>query len=351
MSRDIKIADSLIGGKHPPFIVAEMSGNHNRSIDRALKIAEAAALSGVNALKLQTYTADTMTLNIKKDEFYIDDSESLWKGKSLYALYEEAFTPWEWHARIFERCRELGLIAFSTPFDETAVDFLEGLDVPAYKIASFENNHLPLIKKVATTGKPLILSTGMASVAELDDAVRIAKKYGCRDIILLKCTSSYPSDPLAANLRTIPHLKEMFDLEVGVSDHTPGIGVSIASVSLGAIMIERHFTLSRSDNGVDSVFSLEPSEMKMLCQESFRAWQALGKVHYGPTEKEKSSTRFKRSLYISKDLQRGDLITPESIRVIRPGNGLPPKYYDLVMGKRISRDVKKGTPLSMEDIN
>ncbi|HBR21699.1 MAG TPA: pseudaminic acid synthase [Nitrospiraceae bacterium] len=345
MSKIIKIGNRLIGNGHPPFIIAEMSGNHNSSLERALAIVEAAAKSGAHALKLQTYTADTMTLDIKEGEFFINDPKSLWKGSSLYDLYKTAYTPWEWHEAIFKKCRELGIICFSTPFDETAVDFLESLDAPAYKIASFENNHLPLIRKAASTGKPLIISTGMATIAELDEVVRTAREAGCKDIVMLKCTSTYPATPDGTNLLTIPHLKELFNVEVGLSDHTIGIGVAVASVALGATMIEKHFTLSRADGGVDSAFSMEPDEMKMLVEETYKAWQALGGVNYGPTEKEKASIRFRRSVYAVKDIKKGEAFTPENIRIIRPGGGLPPKYHDVLLGKKASCDIKRGTPI------
>jgi N-acetylneuraminate synthase len=323
-----------------------MSGNHNQSLDRALAIVDAAAKSGAHALKLQTYTADTMTLDIAEREFFINDPDSLWKGKSLYELYKEAYTPWEWHKPIFDRCKELGIIGFSTPFDDTAVDFLESLNVPCYKIASFENTDIPLIRKVAATKKPMIISTGMATIAELDETVCTAREAGCKDLILLKCTSSYPATPEDTNILTIPHMAKLFDCQVGLSDHTMGIGTAVASVALGATMIEKHFTLSRADGGVDSAFSMEPDEMRALVSETERAWQALGKVIYGPTEKEKKSLIFRRSLYIVQDMKKGDVLTRENLRAIRPGLGLPPKYYDVLLGKCVSRDTKKGTPLS-----
>ena len=344
----IQIENHIISPNHPPFIIAEMSGNHNQSLERALEIVEAAARAGVHALKLQTYRADTMTLDVEHGEFFIDDESNLWKGQSLYKLYQQAYTPWEWHKPIFDRCRELGLIAFSTPFDETAVDFLEELDVPCYKIASFENNHLPLIRKVASTGKPLILSTGMATVAELDEAVRTAREAGCRDLILLKCTSTYPASPEDSNLLTIPHMRDLFQCQVGLSDHTLGIGVAVASVALGATVIEKHFTLSRAEGGVDAAFSLEPHEMKLLVEETERAWQALGTISYGVTENEQKSLRFRRSIYVTRDIKAGEKLTKENIRVIRPGFGLAPKYYEIVLGKVVNRDVEKGTPLSWD---
>lgn len=331
-----------------PFIIAEMSGNHNQSLDKALEIVELSAKAGVDALKLQTYTADTMTLNIAEREFFIKDKNSLWSGTSLYDLYKKAYTPWEWHEPIFKRCKELGILGFSTPFDSTSVEFLESLDVPMYKIASFENIDLPLIKKVAQTGKPIIASTGMASIAELDELVRTARENGCRDLTLLKCTSSYPSTPEGTNLLTIPHMRELFNCKVGLSDHTLGIGAAVASVALGAAVIEKHFTISRADGGVDSVFSLEPTEMKMLVEEASRAYEALGEIHYGISEQEKKSLQFRRSLYIVEDMKAGDVITEKNMRSIRPGVGLSPKYYDVVIGKTVKSDIKRGTPLSFE---
>lgn len=329
-----------------PFVIAEMSGNHNHSLERALKIVDAAANAGVQALKIQTYTAKTMTIDVDKNEFKISNQDSLWQGKSLYQLYGEAYTPWEWHKPIFDRCRELGIVGFSTPFDETAVDFLESLDVPCYKIASFENVDLPLIRKVAATGKPIIMSTGMATIGELDEAVRTAREAGCQDIILLKCTSSYPASPQNSNLKTISHMKDLFHCEVGLSDHTLGIGAAVASVALGATVIEKHFTLSRADGGVDVAFSLEPQEMKMLVEETERAWQALGDITYGPTEQEKASLQFRRSLYVTQDMKTGDVLTQENMRPIRPGLGLKPKYYDMILGKKVKKDVSRGTPVS-----
>ncbi len=346
MTEKLKIAGRLIGQNHIPFIIAEISGNHNQSLDRALEIVEAAAKSGAQALKIQTYTPDTMTLDLDEREFHISDSNSLWEGTSLYKLYGKAYTPWEWHKPIFDRALELGIIAFSTPFDDTAVDFLESLDVPCYKIASFENTDLQLIRRVAATGKPLIISTGMATVAELDETVCAARKAGCNDLILLKCTSTYPATAVNTNILTIPHLREMFGCEVGLSDHTMGVGVSVASVALGATVIEKHFTLNRADGGVDSTFSIEPSEMVQLVLETERAWQALGQVSYGPTEAEKKSLQFRRSLYVVQDLKVGDVFTHDNVRAIRPGYGLPIKFFDVFFGKRVTSDVSRGTPLS-----
>ncbi|MDR6956248.1 N-acetylneuraminate synthase [Pseudomonas brassicacearum] len=341
-----KIGHCVIGAEAPPFIIAEMSGNHNQSLEVALEIVEAAARAGAHALKLQTYTAETMTLDLNEGEFFIKDPNSLWAGTSLYELYEKAHTPWEWHAPIFARAKALGLLAFSTPFDETAVDFLETLDVPAYKIASFENTDLPLIRRVAATGKPLIISTGMASVAELDETVRAAREAGCKDLVLLKCTSTYPATPANSNVRTIPHLRELFGCEVGLSDHSMGVGVSVAAVALGATVVEKHFTLDRAAGGVDASFSLEPAELAALVIETERAWQAMGQVHYGVTEAERKSLIYRRSLYVTQDMSPGDAFTPQNVRAIRPGLGLPPKYADSLMGRCARQAIKRGTPLA-----
>ena len=346
--KGFRLGNRLVGSGNPPFVVAEMSGNHNHSLERALSIVEAAAKAGAHALKLQTYTADTMTINAAHGEFYIDDPGSLWQGQTLYQLYQQAYTPWEWHKPIFDRCRELGLVAFSTPFDATAVDFLESLDVPCYKIASFENTDLPLIRKAAATGKPLIISCGMANLAELDEAVREAKKAGCGEIVLLKCTSTYPAPPESTNLATLPHMRQLFGCEVGLSDHTQGIGVAVAAVALGATFIEKHFTLSRADGGVDAGFSLEPAEMKALVQETERAWKAMGTIFYGVTDKEQASLKHRRSLYVVRDIKRGECFTRDNVRAIRPGLGLPPKYYDIILGRRAARDLPAGTPVAWE---
>lgn len=334
-----------IGRDTPPFVIAEMSGNHNHSLERALQIVEAAAAAGAHALKIQTYTADTMTLDSDRGEFLITDPNSLWQGKSLYALYQEAHTPWEWHRPIFARARALGLIAFSTPFDESAVDFLETLDVPCYKIASFENTDLPLIRKVAATGKPMIISTGMATAGDLDEAVRTARAAGCHHLVLLKCTSTYPATPANTNLRTIPHLRELFGCEAGLSDHTMGVGAAVASVALGATVIEKHFTLARADGGVDSAFSLEPVEMRTLVLETERAWQALGTVSYGASAAEEKSKAFRRSIYACRDISAGEVLTSENIRIIRPGHGLQPRYYDLCLGRTARSSIARGTPI------
>lgn len=344
----MQIGNLSVGSAWPPMVIAEMSGNHNQSLDRALAIVDAAAASGAHALKIQTYTADTMTLAINEGEFFIEDEGSLWKGNSLHELYQQAHTPWEWHEPIMRRARERGMICFSTPFDETAVDFLESLGVPAYKIASFENVHVPLIRKVAATGKPLIMSTGMATISELDEAVRAAREAGNKDLVLLKCTSTYPASADNSNLLTIPHLRQLFGCEVGLSDHTMGCGVAIAAVALGATVIEKHFTLHRSDGGVDSTFSLEPAELTTLVTETKQAWQSLGMISYGPTDAEKKSLVFRRSIYIARDLEEGDELTADSLRCIRPGLGLAPKYYEVLLGKHVTRAVRKGTKVTWD---
>ena len=344
----ISIAGRRIGLGESPFIIAEMSGNHNQSLDRALEIVDAAAKAGAHGLKIQTYTPDTMTIDLDEREFHISDSKSLWAGTSLYKLYGEAYTPWEWHQPIFDRARALGMIPFSSPFDETAVDFLESLNVSCYKIASFENTDVQLIRRVAATGKPLIMSTGMATAAELDESVRAAREAGCRDLILLKCTSTYPATAENTNIRTIPHMRELFGCEVGLSDHTMGSGVSVASVALGATVIEKHFTLRRADGGVDSAFSIELAELTDLVEATERAWQALGSVSYGPTEAERKSLQYRRSLYVVEAVAAGQVLTRENVRAIRPGLGLPTKYLDVLIGKRVARDVARGTALTWD---
>lgn len=328
-----------------------MSGNHNQSLDQALRIVEEAAKAGVDALKLQTYTPDTMTLDINKGEFFISDPNSLWHGHTVYSLYEKAHTPWEWHKPIFERANELGITAFSSPFDESSVDFLESLNVPCYKIASFENTDIPLIEKVASTGKPMIISTGMATLAELDETVKVAQASGCKDLTLLKCTSTYPASPENSNLLTIPHLRELFNCDIGLSDHTMGIGTAVAAVALGATVIEKHFTLDRNDGGVDSTFSLEPEELKQLVTETDRAWKSLGKITYGPTAAEERAVMRRRSIYITDDLSPGEILSKDNIRCIRPGHGLAPKYYKQLLGKKVKCVVEKGTPLRWELID
>lgn len=346
-----KIDNRMITSNHQPFIIAEMSGNHNGSIDRALEIVDAAASCGVNAIKLQTYTADTMTVDLKTNDFFIKDANSLWKNQSLYSLYSKASTPWEWHEKIIKRAKEKKLICFSTPFDDSAVDFLENFNLPCYKIASFECVDLPLIQKVASTGKPMIISTGIASISEISDAVNTARAAGCSDLALLKCTSAYPASPEHINLMTIPHMRDLFECEIGISDHTLGIGVSIASIALGATIIEKHFTLNCSDGGVDSSFSLDPTGMKEMVEESKRAWLALGSIKYGPTSCESNAVERRRSLYITEDVKAGGRLTTTNMRRIRPGKGISPKYYNILLGKKLSRDAQKGTPLSWDLID
>lgn len=346
--KTIEIGAYTVGEGHPPLVVAEMSGNHNQSLERALEIVEEAKRCGAHALKLQTYTADTMTIEVHKGDFVISDQASPWTGRSLYDLYKEAYTPWEWHAPLLQRCRELGMLAFSTPFDETAVDFLETFDVPAYKIASFENAHLPLIRKTAATGKPIIISTGMATLGELAEAVEAVRSTGNDKLILLRCTSAYPTIPEDCNIRSIPHLRDLFDVPVGLSDHTPGIGVAVASVALGACVLEKHFTLRRSDGGPDAAFSLEPEELQALVTESLRAYQSLGTITYSIGARERPSRAFRRSLFVVQDMEAGEAFSAENVRIIRPGYGLAPKYLEVVLGKRTRRAIKRGTPLTFD---
>lgn len=342
----MKILQRAIGPNARPYVIAEMSGNHNQSLDRALAIVDAAADAGADAVKLQTYTADTMTIKVDGPDFTVDDPKSLWAGRHLYDLYQEAHTPWDWHGPIFERARARGIHCFSTPFDETAVDFLETLGAPAYKIASFECTDLPLIRKVAATGKPMIISTGMATLAEIDETVRTARAAGCRDLVLLKCTSTYPASPENTHLNTIPVLRQAFGCEVGLSDHTMGCGAAVAAVALGATVLEKHFTLARADGGVDSAFSLEPAELAQLRTETERAWQAMGGVVFGGSAAEQKSLAYRRSLYIAADLKAGDRLTPQNLRAIRPGHGLPPKHLHELLGRCVVSDVARGTPAS-----
>lgn len=337
-----------IGLDVEPLVIAEMSGNHNQSLDRALEIVDAAAAAGAHAIKLQTYTPDTMTLDVRTGDFVIDDASSLWDGHSLYDLYAEAQTPWEWHEPIFRRARDLGIECLSSPFDESAVAFLERFDPPAYKIASFEITDLRLIAAAARTGRTVILSTGMATLAEIDEARRSALDAGAGAVVLLKCTSTYPASPCNSNIVTIPNLRAAFGCEVGISDHTAGVGVSVAAVALGATVIEKHFTLRRADGGVDSAFSLEPAEVRLLVDESKRAWEAVGTVGYGPLPDERRSLQFRRSLYVARDMVAGEAFDAENLRVIRPGHGLEPRFYESVLGRRVAADTKKGTPLTWE---
>ena len=329
----------------PPFIIAEMSGNHNQSLEKALQIVDAAAKSGASALKIQTYTADTITL---KGVFTINEPTSLWYGRDLHDLYQEAHTPWEWHKAIFERAKERGIICFSSPFDETAVDLLEELGNPIYKVASFEINHIPLLKYIARTGKPVIMSTGASSLAEIEEAVKTLKENGCNELVILKCTSTYPATPENSNIVTIPHLRDLFNCEVGLSDHTLGIGVAVASIALGAIVIEKHFCLNRSEGGVDSAFSLEPDEFKKLVEECNRAYLAKGGISYGILDDEAKVSAGKRSIYVSKDISAGESITLNNIKVVRPGFGMHPRHFEEILGRKVSKDLAVGTPLSFD---
>jgi pseudaminic acid synthase len=350
MIRKFNIGNFEISDHNKPFVIAEMSGNHNQSLDKALEIVVAAAKAGAHGLKIQTYTADTMTIPHNKGLFYIDDPKSLWNGKTLHELYQIAYTPWEWHKPIFDRAKELGLIAFSTPFDTTSVDFLEKLNVDVYKVASFENKDWPLLRKIASTGKPVIMSTGASTLSDIAESVGVLRDNGCKDLVLLKCTSTYPANAANTNLKTIPHMREMFDCFTGLSDHTKGIGAAVASVALGARVVEKHFTLSRADGGVDSAFSIEPDELKSLVVESERAWQALGDIKYNILEDEKSSLRFKRSVYVVEDIKEGDSFTSKNVRIIRPGDGMEPKYFERILGKTARTGLKRGTPLTWEAI-
>ena len=339
---------STFGVEKRPYIVAEMSGNHNGSLDRALALVDAAADAGAHAIKIQTYTADTMTVDVKHPRFQISKGHDLWSGEYLYQLFERAHTPWDWHDAIFSRARERGITPFSSPFDRTAVDLLEKLDAPMYKIASSEITDLPLVRLCASTGKPLIISTGMASVMEIAAAVEAAQGAGATDITVLSCTASYPAPPEQTNLRRIPVLAQMLELPIGLSDHTLGIGVPIAAIAFGACLIEKHVTLDRADGGVDSAFSLEPAELAMLVTESERAWQALGTTHIGPTEAEKESLRFRRSLYVVADVEAGDLVTEANVRSIRPTGGLTPDAIGTALGRTFKEAATKGTPLTWD---
>ncbi len=347
-NQEIKIGHITISPNHKPFVIAEMSGNHNQSLDRAFALVDAAAEAGAHALKLQTYTADTITFNSKSDEFVIKDENSIWKNQNLHQLYQQAYTPWEWHKPIFDRAKSLGMLAFSSPFDLTSVEFLESLDVPCYKIASFENTDHILLKRVAQTGKPVIMSTGVSSIADIQESVKVLRANGCRELVLLKCTSTYPATPESTNLRTIPHMRELHNCQIGLSDHTMGIGASVAAVALGAVVLEKHFTLRRADGGVDSTFSLEPEELRNLVVESERAFLAMGKVNYELSEKEQKSLQFKRSLYVVQDMKAGDLFTSKNVRSIRPAHGLHTRYYEDIITKKASKDIQAGTALAWE---
>ena len=350
MLNNIKIGKHLIGDNYAPFCIAEMSGNHNQSLARALEIVDAAAKTGAHAIKLQTYTADTITINERNEYFTINDPKSLWNGRNLFELYQEAHTPWEWHPPIFKRAKELGLEVFSTPFDDSAVDFLDDLGVEAFKVASFENIDHPLLKKIASKGKPVIMSTGAATLSEIAESVQVLRENGCQDLVLLKCTSTYPATPENTNLNTIPVLRDIFNCHIGLSDHTMGIGVPVAATALGARVIEKHFTLRRADGGVDSDFSMEPEEFSSLVIETQRAFQAIGRIQLTVQPAEEKNRMFKRSVFVVKNIQKGENFTSENLRIIRPGFGIPPKYLDLVLGKTAKKDLKRGMPLTWEEV-
>ena len=343
-----KIKKRIISTKNKPFIIAEMSGNHNGSLNDAIKIVDFAADAGVDAIKLQTYKPDTITMQSNRKEFFIKDKNNMWKNNSLFELYKKAQTPWEWHKKIFERAKKKKLIFFSSPFDETAVDFLESLKVPLYKVASFENNHYPLLKKIALTGKPVIMSLGLSTLSEIRDSVNYLKKNGCKQLALLKCTSSYPANPKDLNLISINKLKEIFKCEVGFSDHSIGIGAALTAINYGASIIEKHFTLDKQ-RGVDGFFSSEVNELKRLKAESIVCWKAKGRVFFGPSKSEKPYKNFKRSIYIFKNIKKGEVFTNENIKVIRPGLGSHPKYFNFLLGKKSKKNLKKGNPLKRQD--
>lgn len=340
------IAGRAIGPEHPPYIVAELSGNHNGELGRAFQLMDAAKATGADAIKIQTYTADTITIDCAKKDFTIEGGP--WSGYTLHALYKEAHTPWEWHEALFAHGRNLGLPVFSSPFDSTAIAFLQRLDAPAYKIASFEAIDTPLIAEAARTGKPLIISTGMADLGEIQDAVEAARAAGCHSIALLHCISAYPAPAEDANLKTIPHLRDAFGVESGLSDHTLGTAVAIAAVSLGATIVEKHMTLRRADGGPDAAFSLEPDEFKAMVEGCRTAWHALGKVNYAREESEKGSMVFRRSLYAVRDIAAGQVLTKDDVRSIRPGYGLPPKHLDAVIGRHAAKSIERGTPISWD---
>ena len=345
-SRQFEIAGRPIGIGHRPYLIAELSGNHNGNIERAFALMEAAAKAGADAIKLQTYTADTLTIDHRGPGFIINDG--LWKGRSLYELYKKAHTPWAWHERLFAKGQQLGVTVFSTPFDESAVDFLERLDAPAYKIASFEAGHMPLLRRIAATGKPVILSTGMADLGEIEKSVQVLHASGCRELMLLHCVSGYPTPPAETNLRTIPHLADAFNLPVGLSDHTLGNAVAVAAVSLNAVAVEKHFTLDRADGGPDAAFSVEPEEFAALADGVRIAWEALGRINYDRAPSEQGNVIFRRSIYAVRDIGSGESLTPDNIRVIRPGFGLAPRHYDELIGRRARGRIGRGTPIGWD---
>ncbi len=346
----LEINERKIGSGFPTYIVAELSGNHGQHFDEAVRLIQAAKASGADAVKLQTYTPETITMRSDRPEFHVNDG-GLWSGRSLYDLYTEAYTPWEWQPKLKNLADELGIPLFSSPFDNTAVDMLETINVPAYKVASFEIVDIPLIEYIATKGKPVIISTGMATLSEIEEAVTAAQKAGAMQIGLLKCTSSYPAPPEEMNLRTIPHMSEAFQVPVGLSDHTLGIAVPVAAVALGACIIEKHFTLSRNVPGVDNAFSLEPPEFKAMVEAIRITEKALGEINYDVKEPEKANRKFRRSLFVVKDVRGGDILTEDCVRSIRPGSGLHPRHLKHVLGKKAVRDIQHGTPLNWELIS
>ena len=344
----MKIAGKPIGGGTPPYVIAEMSANHNGNIETALRIIEAAKLAGANAVKLQTYTAETITLKSDREDFKINGG--LWDGRTLYDLYEEAHTPWEWHPALFEHARKIGITIFSSAFDQTAVDLLESLDTPAYKIASFEAVDLSLIKYVASTGKPMIISTGMADAEEIQEAIDAARSGGCKELAILHCVSGYPAPAQDYNLLTIPDMIKRFGVVTGLSDHTLDNTTAIASIGVGAAIIEKHFTLDRKGGGPDDSFSLEPADLAALCTGVRIAWEAMGEVNYSRKSSEQDNVKFRRSLYFVEDLKAGELITPKAIRSIRPGFGLAPKHIDEIIGRTAAHDIKRATPVTWNDV-
>jgi len=349
--KTIQIGRYNIGPEAAPFVIAELSGNHSQNFALAKDMVRQAAQCGAHAVKLQTYTPDSMTLDVDAADFVIAEDDSLWKGEKLHALYAKAATPYEWHQPLFDYAKSLGLEAFSSPFDTYAVDFLNDLDVPCFKIASFELTDIPLIRHAASKGKPLIMSTGMASLADIEAAVNTAKESGCTDIILLKCTSTYPAEATNTNLATIPHMRSAFKLQVGLSDHTRGVGASVAATALGATVIEKHFVLNRQAGGVDAAFSLEPAELSLLVEETKRAWQAVGNVVYGGSESEDKSKQYRRSIYVSKDIKQGECFTQDNVKVVRPAFGLAPKHWDAVLGRKARTNLAKGKALDWQDID
>jgi pseudaminic acid synthase len=350
MNQEILIGNRKISAESPAFIIAELSGNHNQDLGRALAIIEAAGESGADAIKLQTYTADTITMDCR-NQYFAMQTGTLWKGRILYDLYQEAHTPWSWHDKLFQKAEESGLICFSSPFDKTAVDFLEQLNAPAYKIASYEINDIPLIRRVAQTGRPVIISTGIAALSDIELALQTCREEGNQDVILLKCTSAYPAPYQEMNLRVLPHMAETFQCMTGLSDHSYGTEVAVAAAALGAKVVEKHLTLSRQDGGVDSDFSMEPKEFARMVKEIRNVESALGTVTYELTEKQKESKRYSRSLFAAEDIRKGQAFSESNVRSVRPGYGIQPRYLDEILGKQAKRDISRGMPLKWEDIS